>query len=108
MNFCSDLLERCSLTKNLNQWSIERPGIDKDADFLIHGIAQGFNLIPDLDAAEPAECENYQSASEPHASMLSLFQDEFSRGHFHFRVLNPSVFMPSERYLKRLAILRVQ
>ena len=77
----SDLFSRCSLTRSLNVWYYYLNN-EADGQFLLHGIAHGFRIVPDLNDVQPADCPNYSSALAPDVKPLldSLFLEELERG----------------------------
>lgn len=78
----SDLLTRCSLTKCFLAWCQELFSIDFDHEYLLRGIAMGFEIVPDVPVVPSADCLNYSSALEPNAEKLLdvLFREELAAG----------------------------
>ena len=63
------LQRTCSLTRNFNTW-LEELDSDPDKEFILRGIAEGFDIVSDPSDVPPADCKNYPSATGPKLSNL--------------------------------------
>ncbi len=82
----------CSLTCNFNTW-LEELDSDPDKEFILRGIAEGFDIISDPSDVPPADCKNYPSATgpdwKPKLDRLDLFQAELAAGYISESVSKP-------------------
>ena len=81
---------------NLEAWRLELND-DSDKDFLLHGVANGFNIV-DRDArVVPMEIDNHPSAS-PGSELFNLVKQqvmsEISVGNYHVCVNKPEFISP--------------
>ena len=76
------LAASCSLTRNIATWERELRD-DPDRDFILQGIAQGFDIVEDLSSVPTADCSNYASATDKKwkPKLDALFQRELNEGY---------------------------
>lgn len=86
-----DLQQRCSLTRILKKWATELFPDAPDAEFLLCGIAQGFNLVENIDVVYKAECTSYRSALQLTVQPFlgDLLNEELKMGRITEQVLKP-------------------
>ena len=82
------------ITSPLNRQAwIDNLETDRDRDFIINGITNGFKIIPSDRVLKPAETNNYKSAtaSDIRDKVENQIREEISKGNYVVTTVKPTI-----------------
>ena len=82
------------ITSPLNRQAwIDNLETDRDRDFIINGITNGFEIIPSDSVLKPAETNNYKSAtaSDVRDKVENQIREEISKGNYVVTHVKPTI-----------------
>ena len=77
---------------NLATWETELRN-DKDQDFLLDGLSNGFKILPATSDITQVECDNYKSATDPahRGKVEAQLKEEMRKGNYELSRTKPAI-----------------